>query len=671
MTLLRNAKQLSYITACCMLVSWFSGSGYCEDTTKTEKTLRILVMDPLAAPLSCVCVVGHGQRDYQQLAQFLEKKLSRKVEVVFDESLALGTQRIERTPDLIIGSNAMVRFDCKRENVVANSIVCLTDKQGKTELSGLFTVRKNDPAKTIDDLKNRRLSLGPIENPETHEAALTTLKSISLNEHIQTKTFGSIDAAVFSVTDKEADVTVIPDYLPPLLEGCGKVAPGSLRSIGKTDPVPFIEVFATNQITTNEVEKIRQALLEVKQSKALLIALESKHGFIPNKETEWTDWRGPNRDGLSSLVPESLPEKLTEIWTADLTGPAMAGVAATEKFVVVPDKDKDLTTDIFRCFDAKNGKPLWTLEYRADEWMEYTNSPRATPVIDGERVYLQGAMGNLHCVNLKTGKIAWRTHFVKDFGTERINWGFSSPPLVVDDFLIVAPGAKDASVAALNKRTGKVVWKTSGHAAAYSAFQSRTFGGKHQIIGYDVAGLAGWDVKTGMRLWEVIPEGLTDFNVGTPVIIENRLLVATENNETRIYQFDAKGILNPKPIAVNHDLAPDTCSPVIHNSRVFCSAYGQLYCLDWKNSLKTIWDTQGDDFYEHTNIIAGNNRLLIWTSGAELLLVAADTDEYKLLQKIKPFEGKRNESMAHPALMKGRIYLRNSKKLKCLKLPSK
>ena len=90
------------------------------------------------------------------------------------------------------------------------------------------------------------------------------------------------------------------------------------------------------------------------------------------------------------------------MWTAKVTGPALAGVAATEKFVVVADKDLDLTEDIFRCFDADTGEQKWILKYAAANKLEYTNAPRANPVIHAGRVFLLGALGDLHCVDLVT-----------------------------------------------------------------------------------------------------------------------------------------------------------------------------------------------------------------------------------------------------------------------------
>ncbi len=640
-------------------------------TTDRPPPLTILVMDPLAEPLSCACVKGLGQRKYNELEAFLSKELDRRVHIVFEESLKLGTQRANGKVDLIIGQHSMVQFDAKAQKTPVRQLAKLTNPAGKTTVTGAFVVQAKSSIKNLSDLKGRKLFLGPVENAETHAAAVETLSQHKLDKQIDTKTASSIEAGVFAVSDGEADATLIRDYLLPLLEGCGKIAKGELRIIAHTPAVPFVEVFATDMVSESEAKAIQQVLLKVKTQPKLLSALESKTGFVLAEGNEsqvasWPDWRGPNRDGLSPFVPKSFPKELKTLWTAKVTGPALAGVAAMGKFLVVPDKTQDLTRDVFRCFDAKTGKELWTLEYPAAAKLDYTNAPRATPVIHQDRVYLLGALGDLHCVELASGKIVWKKHYATDFNAARPNWGWSSPPLVVEEKLIINPGGKEASLAALDLKTGNTLWKTPGHAAAYSAFVLATVFGQKQIVGYDVAGLGGWDPQTGKRLWELIPPRRSDFNVGTPVVLENQLLVATENNETRLYQFEKTGKPNPKPVAVNHDLAPDTCSPVVSNGRVFCSAYGELFCLDQKQNLKTVWSELNDFFYEHTNIIAGNNRILVWSTSGDLLLISAEENAYRLLSHIRPFGKREVESMSHPAILKDRIFVRDSQELKCL-----
>jgi outer membrane protein assembly factor BamB len=647
-----------------------------EQPKVQSATLTMIVMDPLAGPLSCACVPGKGQRDYKQLAKYLEKQLGRPVAVIFEESLDLALPRAKGKMDIVIGKRSIVLYDAKHQKKKLHPLAMLTGPLGKTTLTGAFMVRGKDPAKKLTDLRGRTIVLAPQENAEANAAAIEALTKAGIKDHVKLKTCSSIDQGALMVADGEADVAVTSTYLLPTFEGCGKIGKGELRIIAETQPVPFVGVFAADTLDAPTRRKLIGALLGVKQNHELLKVMESKSGFVSIDQekkkkiadTQWTDWRGPGRMGVSPFVPKSLPKKMPVIWSTKLTGPDVAGIAATDRYVVVPDKSADLKTDIYRCLDAVTGKQLWTVTNPAySRKMDYTSAPRATPVIHQGLVYLHGALGHLHCVELKTGKTIWSRNLVAEYEAEVLNWGSSAAPLIVDDLLITNPGAKNASVVGLDLKTGKVRWKTPGSAAAYGAFMLGTFGGVRQVIGYDVRSLGGWDPKTGKRLWEMNPGDAVDFNVGTPVPIGGRFLVATENNATRLYDFTADGKAITKPVAFNDDLAPDSCTPVMIGHRIFCSAYGELYCLDARNGLKTIWSVEDDLFQEHVNLIAGNSRVLAWTIGGDLLLIDGQSDSYKLISHIRPIAGK-VETLSHPAILKNRLFLRGNKQLVCFKI---
>ena len=240
------------------------------------------------------------------------------------------------------------------------------------------------------------------------------------------------------------------------------------------------------------------------------------------QQGEWTGWRGPDRNGISVDVPKTLPSKPRILWKRPLTGPGLSGVVVAANRVIVADKDADDKNDIFRCLDADSGKELWALSYPASGDMDYTNSSRATPVIYHELVYLLSAFGDLHCVKLTNGEVVWKRNIVQDLGAKLPHWGMCASPLLVDGKFIVSPGARDASLAALNPQTGKLLWKTPGRAPAYASLIVGTLGGVKQIVGYDEVSLGGWDPATGKRLWELVPEIDGDFNLNHKWSYSNR-----------------------------------------------------------------------------------------------------------------------------------------------------
>ena len=344
--------------------------------------------------------------------------------------------------------------------------------------------------------------------------------------------------------------------------------------------------------------------------------------------TPWTDWRGPGRAGMSPDVPARLPPTAKFLWRRGLTGVGLSGVAATATRVIVADKSETKDQDIWRCLDAETGKELWTVAYATPKQMEFTNAPRAAPVIHGNFVYLLGAFGDLHCVNLYGSGVVWRRNIIKDFDAKLPTWGTCSTPLVVGDSLVVNPGAPEASLVALGLYTGEVIWKTPGGPPGYGSLILGTFGGVRQIVGYDADSLGGWDPNTGQRLWTLVPEKKGDYNVPTPIDVFGRLLVATENNGTRLHDFSPNGQIRPVPVEQTHDLAPDTSTPVVVDGLVFGCFHG-LFCLDLNDGLKTLYSAEGDGaFKEYTALIAGYGRVLAVTVGGELVLFQASRDAF-------------------------------------------
>jgi len=335
--------------------------------------------------------------------------------------------------------------------------------------------------------------------------------------------------------------------------------------------------------------------------------------------------------------------------------------------VIVPDRDPADKSDAFRALDADTGEVRWTLRYPAPARFDYGNAPRATPLIVGERAYLYGASGHLHCVETTSGKVLWKKELRKEFHVrDEIPWGMCSSPLLVDDKLIVNPGAADAAIVALHPGDGRVIWKCPGDSAAFSSFIVATLGGKRQIVGYDKSSLGGWDIESGRRLWRLVPPRPHDFNVPTPIVIDGRLIVSSENNGTRLYQFDSAGAILPDPIAKHSALAPDSHTPVLVGGRLF-GVWEGLHCLDPQAGLKTIWSSDDAAFQNYCTVLGTADRVLVVSQEGELVLLQHDAARFEPIGRLKLFEDE-SGVLAHPAPLGQRLYVRNSTHLYCLDL---
>jgi outer membrane protein assembly factor BamB len=345
----------------------------------------------------------------------------------------------------------------------------------------------------------------------------------------------------------------------------------------------------------------------------------------------------------------------------------LAGIAATKDMVIVADRELDDTVDVWKCLAADTGEVRWTVRHLAPGSLDYGNSARTTPLIVGDRVYLVGAQGHVTCVQLETGKQVWQRNLRTAFGvTEEMKWGCCGSPLLVDDKLILNPGGPAASVVALDPANGKTIWQTPGRPASYGSLIAGKLGGKLQIVGHDKTTLGGWDPATGKRLWTLDSVSPDDFNVPTPLIDNGRLIVTTESDGARIYHFTADGQIIPQPHARFAEHKPDTQSAVIVGNRLFGASH-DLYCLNLDKSLQPIYEAPEEAFVDHVSLIASTDKLLISTGAAELLLIDARADKFKIISRQQILEGE-SGLLSHPALVGKRLYLRGSREVVCVDL---
>jgi len=680
----------SRLAAC--VVSLSAGLGWgAEPTADQPAGLSLVVMDPLAAPLSCPCVEGYAQRKYEKLAEFLERETGRRVRLMFSESLANVVQGENPKPaDVVIGKDSVVRYDAAKAELKLTAVARLTGKDGSTTQTGLFVVPAADPAREIAQLKGYRLFLGPADSEEKHQAALDALRraDVPAGEKIEiSKSCSDGACRVLELAPAERAVAVISSYAQPLLEGCGTIDRGALRVVGRTEPVPFITAFVSQRLAEAERTKIAAALLAVGANRDLCTSLETLLGFVPveaanqsdrgsktkqpdatDEPTAWPGWRGERRDAVCRSLPANLPEKPNFVWHRDLARSGLGGIAATDRYVIFGDRDTLDFCDVFHCLNAADGTPVWTVEYPAVGELDYGNSPRATPLVHGDFVYLLGAFGDLHCVRLQTGETVWARNLRLDFhASDKMVWGMCSSPLLVEGKLIVNPGTPQASLAALDPETGEVIWKTPGELAGFGSLIAANLGGVLQIVGHDRRSLGGWDVQTGRRLWTIVPPIEGDFNVPTPVIIGDRLLVTTENNGTRLYAFEHGGKVIAEPVARSEELAPDMSTPVVVGQRVFC-VWGDLFCLDLAEELKTRWTGSDEAFGIYGAVLACEQRILVIGRGGQLVLADASGDRFQVLSKLSVFGDAREEFYSHPALVGNRLFIRGARSIVCLDL---
>lgn len=654
--------------------------------------LTLVVMDPLAAPLSCPCVKGYAQRDYTKLGEHLAKATGREVHVLFNESLAkvagtVGEGKAARA-DIVIGKRSVVEADAVRTGRTLLPVAALTDQEGATTQRGLVVVRGDDPAASLADLARHRVILGPAECDEKHSAARALFGSAGIAVPDDApRAEACSDGAEEVIGAAEPTVTVISSYARPLLEGCGTIKRGDLKVVAETREVPFIVACIDGGLDADLQRTITEALLAVRHDPLLKRAIESKRGFVeidaepaaaakpppgdgaaagprgPNPD--WPGWRGANRDARVPWLPATLPATKQVRWKQVLFNEGLGGVAVAGDRVVVGDRDAADRCDVFHGLDRRTGERVWTLQYPAEGRLDYGNSPRATPLLHGGRAYLLGAFGHLHCVDVADGRTVWKRHLRDDFGADdTLVWGVCSSPLIVDGRLIVNPGARTAALVALDPDSGAEVWRTPGAPAAFASFLPCDLGGRRQVVGYDRDSCGGWDPATGTRLWTLPPRVAGDFNVPTPLSVGGGIVLVGENNGARLVVADAAG--EPAVAASYAPLVPDMHTPVATAGRVFAVHRGKMHCLS-AESLEPRWVHPERALKGHASLVASADRVLVCTAAGEAVIVDATADRFEILARQKLFE-REVSLLAHPAVADDCLYVRGPRNVLCVAL---
>jgi outer membrane protein assembly factor BamB len=261
---------------------------------------------------------------------------------------------------------------------------------------------------------------------------------------------------------------------------------------------------------------------------------------------EWPQWRGPNRDGISKetgLLKQWQASGPPLVWKASGAGRGYSSMSAAQGRLYTMGLRGD--REFVIAFDLKTGKEVWATPHGAAFRNDRGDGPRGTPTVDGDRVYALGGNGDLSALDAASGKVVWTMNVLQKFGGRNITWGISESPLVVGEKLLVNPGGPGASVVALNKKDGSLIWKSQSDQAGYSSGIPVTVNGKTQVVFFTSARGLGLDLETGALLWDYPKAANGTANAATPVARGNRVFITSDyGNGGGLVEIkaDAKGV---------------------------------------------------------------------------------------------------------------------------------
>jgi outer membrane protein assembly factor BamB len=331
---------------------------------------------------------------------------------------------------------------------------------------------------------------------------------------------------------------------------------------------------------------------------------------------------------------------------------------------------QDDANEVVLCLDvADKGKELWRHSYAAEFTGDYKFGPRSTPSVDGDLVFTVGATGQMHCLktHAKTGKgeVVWHKDLAAEFDARSLRWGVSFSPLVVGDLVYIMPGGPGGnSLAALDKRTGKVRWRSLSDRPGYSSPIAGTLAGRRQIVFFTAEAVVGVDPDQGTELWRYAWETSYDCNIATPILAGDYIFISSGYDVgcgvLRI-QDEGGGKLSAKAVYKNDSMHNHFSSSVRWHEHIYGFDESQLRCVDLRKG-KVVWRQTG--FRKGSLTIAGGQLILLGEYG-KLALAEATPKGYK---ETASFQITRNKCWVVPVLADGRLFVRDEEKLMCIDL---
>ncbi len=399
---------------------------------------------------------------------------------------------------------------------------------------------------------------------------------------------------------------------------------------------------------------------------------------------DWPQWGGPQRDIVwrETGIVKKLPTNglLPRVWSTPISE-GYGGPAVAKGRVFVMDRVKDEGVERVLCLDAQTGKVLWQHKYKAQYTVSYPAGPRATPTVDGDRVYTIGTMGDMYCLDVERGRVLWKKNFVDEYTAKVPVWGMVAAPLVDGDQVIVLAGGSryGAQIVSLDRKSGNEIWRSLNHVEpGYCPPMMYTYQGTKQIIIWHPHAVTGLNPMNGEPLWFIKWKINADLTVPTPRQQGNRLFLTSFYNGSMMIDMGLDGktptILwqGKSSSEVRTDgLHSIMSTPWVTDKNIYgvCS-YGQLRCLD-ANTGERIWETfeaTGEGRWWNAFIIPHEDRFFLHNEQGDLIIANLSPEGYKELSRAKLVEPTRQEAgrmtiWSHPAFAMKSVFARNDKEI--------
>lgn len=408
---------------------------------------------------------------------------------------------------------------------------------------------------------------------------------------------------------------------------------------------------------------------------------------------DWPRWLGPDRNGVSQergLLQEWPQDGPPLAWKGTGLGKGMGGLAVSGGRIYATGDDAENTAWLY-VFNESDGQLAWSAKIGpggnpGNIFKPF--GPRATPTVDGDRLYILSQTGDLVCFTIDEGKEVWRVDYVKDFGGIMPVWGFSESPLVDGDKLICTPGGEVAVLMALDKRTGEPIWKckvpegptgnrgflgTSG--AAYASVIAVDFEGVRQYVQLTATTLVGVAASDGRLLWRYDRAANSHrINCTTPIYHDGIVYAASAydggGGAVKLSR-DSSGAITAEEVFFTARMKNHHGGMMIVDDCLYGASGGNeggfLVCLD-AGTGEVLWNERRAP---KGSLLMADERLYLRTERGEMILIEPNREGYVERGRFEQPDRTREPAWTHPVIANGRLYVRDQDVLFCYDITDK
>lgn len=386
------------------------------------------------------------------------------------------------------------------------------------------------------------------------------------------------------------------------------------------------------------------------------------------KAGDWPQWRGPNRDGISSetgLSKSWAANGPKPVWTINTLGNGYGTVAIVDDRIYV--QGSRAKESVVWCLNRADGKTIWASALGQFLDQDRGPGPRGTPTVDGDRLYALSEDGSLAGMRLKDGASVWKKNILSDFHGRNPHWLISESPLVDGNMLVFTPGGSGASMVAVDKMTGRDLWATKelSDPAGYCSAIVADVQGVRTLMNITARAAVGVRANDGKLLWRYERVANNVANIATPVYHDNRVFYTTayDTGCALLSLKSSDGTVRAEEAYFSRDMMNHHGGVVLVNGYIYGFSNAILTCIEF-NTGKVAW--------KHRSVGKGSltyadGNLYLFGENNTVGLAKATPESYQELGRFSvPDQGL--PSWAHPVVCGGRLYIRNQSMLACYDL---